>query len=227
MSRHVTFNTFYTFSKSMNSVELLNNTTQGLAQNYSNLREERGVADTDQRHVFGASVNYQPNYYNGGNAVVRNIVDGWAISPIVRLRTGLPFSVTNGSVDANLDGNTNDRAQLIGDPHIANPTAAQWFNTAAFVQNKAVTGVSLDGNAGRNILYGPGYRTVDLALSRDFHLKERVMLRFRAEGTNAFNMVSLGQPGNVISSGATSTTFGVIRSAQAMRKLQFGMRLTF
>ena len=139
----------------------------------------------------------------------------------------MPFSVTNGSVDANLDGNTNDRAQLIGDPHISNPTAAEWFNTAAFVQNKAVTGVALDGNAGRNILYGPGYRTVDLAISRDFHLKERVMLRFRAEGTNAFNMVSLGQPGNAVPSGATSTTFGVIRTAQAMRKLQFGLRLTF
>ena len=227
MSRHVTFNTFYTFSKTFNSVELQNNTTQGLAQNYGNLREDRGVADTDQRHVFGASVNYEPNYYRGGSAIARNILNGWAISPIVRLRSGLPFSVTNGSVDANLDGNTNDRAQTTGDPHLSNPTAAQWFNTAAFVQNKAVTGVPVDGNSGRNILYGPGYRTVDLALSRDFHLKERVMLRFRAEGTNAFNMVSLGQPGNVISSGATSTTFGVIRSAQAMRKLQFGMRLTF
>ena len=227
MSRHVTFNTFYTFSKSMNSVELLNNTTQGLAQNYSNLREERGVADTDQRHVFGASVNYQIDYYSGRSAIVRNMVNGWAISPIVRLRSGLPFSVTNGSVDANLDGNTNDRAQLIGDPNIANPTTAQWFNTAAFVQNKAVTGVSLDGNSGRNILYGPGYRTVDLAISRDFHLNERCRLRFRAEGTNAFNMVSLGQPGAAVPSGATSTTFGVIRTAQAMRKLQFGLRLTF
>jgi hypothetical protein len=227
MSRHVTFNTFYTFSKSMNSVELLNNTTQGLAQNYSNLREERAVADTDQRHVFGASVNYQIDYYSGGSAVMRNIVNGWAISPIVRLRSGLPFSVTNGSVDANLDGNTNDRAELIGDPHIADPTAAQWFNTAAFVQNKAGTGVAIDGNSGRNILYGPGYHTVDLALSRDFHLNERVRLRFRAEGTNAFNMVSYGQPGNAVPSGATSTTFGVIRTAQAMRKLQFGLRLTF
>jgi hypothetical protein len=227
MSRHVTFNTFYTFSKSMNSVELENNTTQGLAQNYSNLREERGVADTDQRHVFGASVNYQIDYYSGGSAIARNILNGWAISPIVRLRSGLPFSVTNGSVDANLDGNTNDRAELIGNPNIANPTAAEWFNTAAFVQNKAGTGVAIDGNSGRNILYGPGYRTVDLAISRDFHLKERVMLRFRAEGTNAFNMVSLGQPGAAVPSGATSTTFGVIRTAQAMRKLQFGLRLTF
>ncbi len=208
-------------------MELLNNTTQGLAQNYSNLRGDRGPADTDQRHVFSAAFNYTPDYYSGSSAILRNVINGWAISPIVKLRSGLPFSITNGSVDANLDGNTNDRAALIGDPHIANPTAAMWFNTAAFVQNKAVTGLAVDGSSGRNILYGPGYHNVDLAISRDFHLKEHVLLRFRAEGTNALNLVSYGQPGNSVPSGATSSTFGVIRSAQAMRKLQFGLRLSF
>ena len=116
---------------------------------------------------------------------------------------------------------------MIGDPHIANPTAAQWFNTAAFVQNKIVTGVATDGNSPRNLLDGPGYRVVDLAISRDFRFTERFRLRFRAEGTNVFNMVNLGQPGNSVPSGATSTTFGVITSAAAMRKLQFGLRLSF
>jgi hypothetical protein len=58
-------------------------------------------------------------------------------------------------------------------------------------------------------------------------LSERFGLRFRVDGTNAFNMVNLGQPGNSVPSGATSTTFGVITSAAAMRKLQFGLRLTF
>jgi hypothetical protein len=227
LTHRVTFKTFYTFSKTFNSVELLNNTTQGLAQNYGNLREERGAADTDQRHVFSAAVNYRPDYYSGASAVLRNVLNGWAISPIVKLRSGLPFTVTNGNVDANLDGNTNDRAQLTGDPHIGNPTAAQWFNTAAFVQNKPGTGVAIDGNAGRNILYGPGYRGVDLAISRDFRLRERFTLRFRAEGTNALNIVNYGQPGTAVPSGATSTTFGVIRTAQAMRKLQFGLRLSF
>jgi len=227
MSHHVSFNAFYTFSKTLASVQLQNNTTQGLAQNYSMLYRDRGRADTDQRHVFSASVNYRPDYYSGDKAVVRNLLNGWTISPIVKLRSGVPFTVTNGSVDANLDGNTNDRAQLIGDPYIANPTAAQWFNTAAFVQNKVVTGVATDGNSPRNILDGPGFRDVDLAISRDFKLKDRFMLRFRAEGTNAFNMVSLGQPGNSVPSGATSTTFGVIRSASSMRRLQFGLRLTF
>jgi hypothetical protein len=172
------------------------------------------------------SLNYQPDYFKRGGFAGK-FLNGWSITPIVKLRSGLPFTVTNGNVDANLDGNTNDRAQLIGDPNIDNPTAQRWFNTAAFVQNKAVTGAATDGNSPRNLLDAPGYRDIDLAISRDFGLGERFKLRFRAEGTNVFNMVSLGQPGNSVPSGATSNTFGVITSASPMRKLQFGVRLSF
>jgi Carboxypeptidase regulatory-like domain len=225
---HFNFNGFYTLSKTMSSAELQNNTTQGLAQNYSNLTEEYGRADTDQRHVFNLSLNWDIDYYEGRNAVVRNVVNGWSISPIIKLRSGLPFTVTNGNVDANLDGNTNDRAQLVGDPTIANPSAGQWFNTAAFTQNKVVTGVATDGNSARNLLDGPAYHSVDLALSRDFRLSRDVKAEFRAEATNVFNMVSLGLPGAVVpAAGSTSATFGVIRTAAAMRRLQIGLRLTF
>jgi len=227
MSHHLTFNSFYTFSHTNSSVELHNSTTQGLAQNYSNLAEDFGRADTDQRHIFSMSFNYQIDYYKGSNGFARHLLNGWSISPIIKVRSGLPFSITNGNVDANLDGSTNDRAQLVGNPDIGNRTAAMWFNTAAFVQNKVVTGVATDGNSPRNLLDGPSYKVVDLALSRDFRLSERIGLRFRVDGTNAFNMVNLGQPGNSVPSGTTSTTFGVITSAAAMRKLQFGLRLTF
>ena len=192
---HVSFNGFYTLSKTTTSVELQNNTTQGLAQNYSQLGEDRGRADTDQRHVFSMSVNWEIEYYGGDSAVLRHILNGWTVAPIVKLRSGLPFTITNGGVDANLDGNTNDRAELVGDPHLDNPSAAQWFNTAAFVQNKVVTGVA--------------------------------RLTLRAEGTNIFNTVNLGQPGSAVPSGATSTTFGVIRTANAMRRMQLGLRLSF
>jgi hypothetical protein len=219
-------NGFYTLSKTMTSAQLQNNTTQGLAQNYSRLADEYGRADTDQRHVFSASVNWSLDYYRGGNGALEHVLNGWTIAPIVKLRSGLPFTVTNGNVDANLDGNTNDRAQLIGDPHLDNPSAALWFNTAAFAQNRVVTGVATDGNSPRNVLDGPGFKVVDLALSRDFRLP-RVKLTFRAEGTNVFNIVNLGQPGAAVPSGATSTTFGVIRTANAMRRLQLGLRLAF
>ena len=229
MSHNVTFNAFYTYSKTRSSVQLHNNTTQGLAQNYSNLALDEGPADTDQRHIFSMSLTYKPDYFSrNSNAALRHIFNGWSLSPIVKIRSGLPFTVTNGNVDANLDGNTNDRARLIGNPQISNPTAARWFNTAAFAQNPVVTGVATDGNSPRNLLYGPNFWTVDLGLSRDFHLTERVRLRFRAEATNAFNHVNLGLPNAAVPANvATSTTFGVISSAASMRKMQFGFRLTF
>jgi hypothetical protein len=226
---HVSFNGFYTYSRTMSSVQLHNNTTAGGAQNASNLSEDVGRADTDQRHVFSTSVNWALDYYRGSNGVLKHVLNGWSLAPIIKLRSGLPFSITNGNVDANLDGQTNDRAQLVPgvDPHIDNPTPALWFNPAAFVQNRVVTGVAVDGNSPRNLLDGPGFKVVDLALSRDFRLPGKTKLTFRAEGTNVLNIVNYGQPGNSVPSGATSTTFGVIRSAGAMRRLQLGLRLTF
>ncbi len=217
-------NGFYTLSKTTSSVQLHNNTVLGLAQNYSNLDAEKGAADTDQRHVFSMSFNFQPDFYNGSNRVLKGILNGWSIAPIVKVRSGRPFTVTNGGVDANLDGVATDRARLIGDPRLANPTAARWFNTAAFAQNTIVTGVATDGSSPRNFLYGPGFRVVDLALSRDFKFAERYVLRFRAEGTNVFNIVNLGQPNSTFSTG---TSFGTITDGGAMRILQFGAKLTF
>jgi hypothetical protein len=207
----------------MTSVELQNNTTQGGAQNMSNLGEDYGRADSDQRHVFAMNVNWDIDYYHGGSAVVRALANCWRVAPIIKLRSGLPFTVTNGGVDANLDGTTNDRAQVTGDPTLPDPTAAQWFNTAAFSRNAAVTGQPVDGNSSRNLLDGPGYKVVDLAVSRDVLLHGSTKLTFRVEATNAFNIVNLGQPGNSVG----SATFGVIRTAAAMRKVQLGVRLTF
>ncbi len=223
---NVSFNGFYTYSHTMTSAQIMNNTTQGGAQNFTRLADEYGRADTDQRHVFSINLNWELDYYKGGNGFWSALLNGWAVSPIVKIRSGLPFTVTNGNVDANLDGQTNDRAQQIGDPSIDNPTPQQWFNTAAFVQNKAVTGQPIDGNTPRNSLEGPGFRVVDLAISRDFRLPKG-KLTFRAEATNAFNIVNYGQPGASVPSGATSTTFGVIRSARAMRQVQLGVRWTF
>lgn len=82
----------------------------------------------------------------------------------------------------------------------------------------------MDGNSGRNILDAPGLRDVDLALARTFHLTERMNLQFRGEGSNAFNIVSLGTPGTTVSA---PSSFGIITSAQPMRQLQLGLRLLF
>src|SRR5260221_8955334 len=218
---------FYTFSHTFDSVQLDNTTTQGGAEDMTNLRLERGPADFDLRHQFVTALVWRLNYYRGDHFLARGIANGWTISPIINIHSGFPFTVLNGK-DANLTGNSSaERAELVPgqSPVLSNRTATRWFNIAAFSQNPAnlVSGVALNGNSGRNMLRGPTFKDVDLAISRDFVFKEHLDLQLRADAYNVFNIVSLNSPGAT----AGSATFGVITSASAMRQLQLGLRLTF
>jgi hypothetical protein len=234
MTHHLLLNAFYTFSKNLNSVQLDNNQTQGGAQNMLILAEDKGRADIDQRHAVSVSAVWQPEFSYVGNAAVKAVLNGWSISPIVRYHSGVPFTVLNG-VDANLDGAGGDRANVVGDPlsgacpngaNVRTPSC--WFNIAAFARNPAVTGSPVDGNSARNLLDQPGFKTVDLAIFRDFRFFEKYALEFRVEGTNTFNMVNLSPPGATApASLASPGTFGTISSAGSMRQLQLGLRFTF
>ena len=238
MSNHFLFRTFYTYSKTMQSAELQNNSTNPTAngqipQDYLNLAAERSRADFDFTHMFVSSLIWDINYYHGQTRLLRGFANGWSISPIVMLHSGQPMTIVSGG-DNNFDGiSGNDRPNLAGDPNQAGPVAANptciapsqihtvaaWFNPCAFVTNAA----GKDGNVGRNTLNGPIFRDVDLAVFRDFKFKERFTLQARGEATNVFNMVSLGQPNVTL----TSKSFGLITNAFPMRQLQIGLRLSF
>ncbi len=216
---------FYTFSHTFDSVQLDNTTTQGGAEDMTNLRLERGPADFDLRHQFVTALVWRLNYYHGSRLLGRGVVNGWTISPIINIHSGFPFGVLDGK-DANLTGNSAaQRAELVPgqNPVLGNRTAAEWFNTAAFSLNPAVSGISVNGNSSRNMLRGPTFKDVDLAISRDFVFKEHLDLQLRADAYNVFNLVSLNPPGATVG----TTTFGVITSASAMRQLQLGLRFTF
>ena len=239
MSRGLMFYAFYTFSHTFDSVQLDNNTNQGGAEDMTDLRLERGPADFDLRHQFVTSLVWQPDYYRGESQFKKALLEGWALSSIVNVHSGFPFTIYNGS-DSNLSGNatagtsaptSGERAELVTgqNPVLSRRSAAEWFNTAAFMQIPATSGVSIDGDSSRNMLRGPAFKDVDLALSRDFslnRLREGMGLQLRADAYNAFNIVSLNSPsGNSITVG--SSTFGKILSAGAMRQLQLGVRLSF
>lgn len=95
-----------------------------------------------------------------------------------------------------------------------------WFNTTAY----ALPALGTNGSGGRGSVVGPGYRNVDLGLFRDITLGGRTVLQLGAEGTNVFNIVNLSNPGENVSAPAT---FGKIRSARDMRRIQLGARLSF
>jgi hypothetical protein len=214
---------FYTFSKGIDVVNTQNSTTQ-TATDWSNIALDRGRANNDRTHSFVVSGIWALDYFRSTPRFVRAVAGGWSISAISTMRSGTPLTITSG-VDTNLDGNSGDRANLIGDPYLdpnraRSAVVAQWFNTKAF---GPVTN-GLDGTAGRNILDGPGMKNVDLGVFREFHPRERMRLMFRGEMTNAFNLVNLSNPGTGLNS---SSTFGKVTTANAMRQVQLGLRLTF
>ncbi len=223
MEKHLSISAYYMWAKSLSSVQLESSGPGGsTAQNATNLRAERGRTDNDYRHTATIGIVWQPDYYQGQNRWIHKVTNGWEISPLVRLHTGAPFTVTN-SLDANLDGNTNDRAQVTGDPNVGGRALNQWFNTSAFAQNPVVNGRPVDGNSPRNYLTGPATHTVDLNLARTFGITERVKFQFRAEASNALNIVNYSNPGATVS----TATFGAVRNAAAMRQIQFGGKVLF
>ena len=222
---------FYVFSHNLETVNP-NGVGMGTAQDFNNLWEERGPADSDRRHVASISGLWTLDYYRGENRIARQIANGWTISPIVSLQSGAPFSISTGS-DNNFDSENANRPNLVVgqnwklDPH-RNRTAvaAKWFNTAAFTANGPGLGIGpggADGNTPRNYLRAPGYRDVDLGLLRDFHFERGIVFQLRGEATNAFNLVSLNAPTANLASGSN----GQITSASTPRLIQVGGRLTF
>jgi hypothetical protein len=95
-----------------------------------------------------------------------------------------------------------------------------WFNTSAFAIAPAYT----FGDAGRNILSGPGFGSVDVSLYRLFNLNERFKLSAEVQAFNVFNRANFDLPQNYADNPAT---FGRIFSANAPRQLQLSARLAF
>jgi hypothetical protein len=224
LTRNLTFNTSYTFSKSVDNNSVGSSNPQ--AQDYRNLRAERGLSDFDARNRFVLSSIYLLPL-QGEGAFLSHLAEGWSVSPIVNLQSGNPFSAiiqvtdTRGSLEA-----FNRPFLVPGVPLILpNPSPNQWINPASFVRQS--TGF---GDAGRNILTGPGFADVDLSIAKDTKIRERVSLQFRSEAFNLFNHPNFGQPQNnlaVPSFGqitATRTTRGDLGSS---RQIQLALKLLF
>ena len=193
-------------------------------QNSNDLTGERARTSADRTHTFSFSGIWQVNYFGDSQPLARALLNNWTLSTIVTLQSGAPLTITAGQ-DRNFDGNTNDRADLVGDPKLDSGRPREelielWFNTAAF----ALPAVGADGSAPRSVVDGPGIRNVDLGVFRDIRLGGSTSLQFRLEATNVFNIVNLMNPGTNFGAPAT---FAKIRTAREMRRIQLGTRFSF
>ena len=153
--------------------------------------------------------------------MLSHFLSHWNLAPLARYQSGLPVNPLSGK-DNSLTAAGSDR------PNVASATAYmgaahgllyQYLNPSLYVNSP----IGTYGNAGHNSLRGPGYFDVDVAVTREFKLSERLTFHVRGEAFNVLNHPNFGSPNGNIS----SSTFGQIRSARDPRILQASMKLIF
>ena len=224
-SHGLSFLANYTFSKDLaNAPDFRSPMDESaIPQDNRNLALEKGLS-CDTRHRFAISSVYDIPAYRRAE-FARLITQNWHLSAIYQFQTGMPFTISVFGDTANSGtvlGENPIRANVTGQP-IFGPgthTADKWFNPAAFAAPPAFT----YGNVGRNTLYGPSTRTLDLALARSFNFTERLAFQIRAEAFNALNQVNLGTPNRFVN----TPQFGTITMAMTPgRQLQLSARMSF
>jgi hypothetical protein len=143
------------------------------------------------------------------------------VSAIATLTSGSPFTATLSQDVAGIGNLGNQRPNLVGDPDLdgSDRTIDRWFNTSAF----AIPAAGTFGNAGRNIVTGPGFKSVDLAVSRRFVLPRDVAIQLRLEIFNAFNTANFLLPVRTVD----SPQFGALIQAGPARQGQLGVKMSW
>jgi hypothetical protein len=196
----------------------------GTPMNPYNWRGDYGNSNWDIRRRFVASLVYDVPFFSTANPVLRGMFAGWQMSAIVTAQTGLPFNVSTGTDTANTAASGVYRPNLIGTPShdCGDSHLTGCISSAAYALPPA--GVYTYGNEGRNLLHGPGLVSADYSLFRNFPIKERLKLQFRAEFFNIFNHPNFNNPSAVFGAGS----FGYITSTSTEnRDIQFGLKLVF
>jgi len=197
-------------------------------QNPYDLNAEVASSDIDIRHSFVFSGLYhlpigrgQKFFGNVGRAPDM-ILGGWQLNAIFFMHTGTPVNVVRGAPLTTCPG---VRPNLVGDPTIprSQRTLDKYFNAAAFSSTN-LTGCE-PGDAGRNLITGPGYINLDSSLFKEFELREGIKLQTRFEFFNTLNTPHFENPDGVESDG----TFGQIpaKVGNNMRIMQVAAKFIF
>lgn len=223
----------YTWSRSIDNASAFFSSAgdPNFPQDSNNVRAERGRSNFDIAHRFSLSYSYELPFGKGrawlsDRGWITALLTGWQTYGIVTLQTGRPFTVAllqevdnSNTGRSNLGFGANDRPNVVGNAEISNRTPDRWFDTSAF----ALPPFGSFGNAGRNILDGPGFQNVNASLVKNTALTENFNLQFRVEAFNLFNHPNFNLPDNFLG----SPTFGQILSAQSPRRIQLGLKLLF
>ena len=228
----------YTFSKTIDDVSSFNITGSAsqsvagendLAQNPFNVAAERARSMFDARHRLVLSYEWMLPFWKTPQNWYQHILGNWQVNGISTFMSGTPFTVYD-SQDVDLQGGapeisgfSSNRPNLVGNPNSGPRTPQEWFNVAAFQRLNPITQAGQFGNAGRNIVQGPGFQQWDFSAFKNIQIHEGKNLQFRSEFFNIFNHANFRLPNNDIS----SPNFGQISEAQPGRLIQLALKFLF
>jgi hypothetical protein len=185
----------------------------------------------DIRHRFTQTLNYYLPFGRGkrfdlGKSWVNKAFGDWQINMILTAQTGLPFTPVLANSVANTGSSSRPNINSGVNAALSNPTLNNWFNTSFNVPGAVWSTPALYtfGDAGRNILVGPGRFNLDTSLFKDIAVSERVHVQFRGELFNVLNHPQFDLPNATIGNaqaGIISATLGTPRD------IQLGLRLMF
>ena len=218
----LTYIASYAYQK---SIDLSSEFGGSSPQNNQNIKADLAPSGFDQTHVFNSGYSYM---LPGANmkSPLKWLVGGWQTTGIVTLETGRPFNINLPFDNANIGARGSfQRPNLVGNPYPDGWTktygpAGRYFNPDAF----AAAPQFQFGNLGRNVLRGPGFKNFDIGMFKNFNIRERIRLQYRAEFFNLFNMVNFSNPGGALGTPGFGRSTG---TQNQQRSIQMGLKLYY
>jgi hypothetical protein len=197
-------------------------------QLYTNFKIERALSNQDQDYALVLSAIYELPFGRGkrwggdDSKWVDYAIGGWQINGIYSLLGGNPFSIT-------VSGNpSSTRADLVGKPQVHPGNINNYVDPGAFaIPATTAAGIYIaPGTSGRDIIRGPGESNMDLALFKNFAVRERVKGQFRIQAYNLTNTPHFANPADTnLSDGHIGLINNVLTNS--WRQVEIALRFTF
>ena len=230
----------YIYSKSIDDASSIGGGGVVVAQNPFDISADAGLSSFDQRHKFTGNWTYDLPFGDNRRFLTKgplsHVFGGWQYYGDFTVASGLPFTVRvlGGALDISRGVSGSLRANVVAGQglYVANPNTKEWFNIVAFCEPETATAAnptcvnptgSEFGDAGRNILEGPGQVLMDMSLNKTITIKEYRSLDLRISANNVFNFVNYTGLGTTVN----SINFGEVTSVGTMRRITFTARFRF
>ena len=217
----------YTLAKSRDDASTIGGGATVVAQNDQDLNAEWGLSSFDRRHQLSANSSIELPFgpsrkWLAQPGLWQSLLRDWRFTTTYTWQSGTPLTprVTGNVSDVARGTNGTLRANYDGEPvQLSDPTIDRFFNTSAF----SIPAPGTFGNAGRNMIIGPGSTLLNAQLARDVRLRANRALTIQLNTNNLLNNVNYAAVDTLVN----SPTFGQVLSVRGMRSTQLNLRFRF